>query len=372
MTLAPFRIEQYFALHEFTARYLLSASDAESRTVSELFDLEPDARQRFEAMRLGYTEVEGAPVLRAAVALIYQTISAEQVRVLSSAEECIYVVYRALIGPRDHVIVEGPQYESALEVARGTGAEVDIWQRHFADGWAHEIHSLERLIRPNTKMIYVASPSNPLGLAMKPDVQQAVAVLARDRRIVVLCDEVYRELEHDPAKRLPAACDLYERAISIGSMSKSYGLAGLRLGWLACQDLELRKQCTDYRLYTTICSSAPSEFLSTLALCHRHVFASRNLAIVHRNLPILEEFFARHRSLFKVVKPDASPICFPQFNIRGDVTEFCDRFVATTGVMLLPGSVYDFPQFVRIGYGRANMPEALQILDDYLVKTAIA
>jgi aspartate/methionine/tyrosine aminotransferase len=366
LELQPFRIEHYFAKHEFTAKYMLSSSDAESCSVSELLDLEPDARARFDSLRLGYTEVPGAPSLRAAIAPIYQSISDDDVRVLSSAEECIYVAYRALVQSSDHVIVEAPHYESALELARSTGAEVSVWQRRLEDGWAHDLRALEGLLKPNTRLIYFASPSNPLGLLMHPDVQRAVIALARERNIVILCDEVYRELEHDPASRLPAACDAYENAISIGSMSKSYGLAGLRLGWLASRNRELLARCTDYRMYTTICSSAPSEFLSALALRHRHVLTERNLGIVRRNLPLLSAFFERHRSLFTVVMPDASSICFPRLNIAGDVTEFCDRFVAATGTMLLPGSVYDLPRFVRMGYGRANMPAALQLLEDYL------
>lgn len=366
MILQPFRIEHYFARHEFTARYMLSSSDAESRSVSELLDLESDARERFEAMQLGYTEVPGAPSLREAIALIYRSISSEDVRVLSSAEECIYVVYRALVQPSDHVIVEAPHYESARELARSTGAEVSVWERRFEDGWAHDLRALESLLQSNTRLIYIASPSNPLGLLMHPGIQQALMALARDRNIIVLCDEVYRELEHDPATRLPAACDVYENAISIGSMSKSYGLAGLRLGWIASRNRKVMAQCTDYRMYTTICSSAPSEFLSALALRHRHVLTARNLGIVQRNLPLLYAFFDRHRSLFDVVKPDASSICFPRLNIPGDVTDFCDRFVTATGTMILPGSVYDFQSFVRIGYGRANMPAALKLLEDYI------
>jgi aspartate/methionine/tyrosine aminotransferase len=370
MTLAPFRIEHYFARHEFTAEFMLSSSDAESRSVSELLDFEPDAWRQMEALRLGYTEVPGHPTLRRAIAAIYERVGAENVQVLSSAEECIYVAYRALVGPGDHVIVEAPQYESAAELARATGAEVSLWLRRFEDGWAHDLTALSRLIRTNTRLIYIATPSNPLGLLMPREVLDAIIEIARDRKMVVLCDEVYRELEHDPAKRLPAVCDLYDRAISIGSMSKSYGLPGLRLGWLACQDEALLRECTDYKMYTTICSSAPSEFLSALALRNRQILLLRNLEIVRRNLPILEAFFERHSDLFDVVKPNASPICFPRFNLQGDVQEFCDRVVTETSVMLLPGVVYDQPRHVRIGFGRANMPTALSRFEDFLSANA--
>ena len=249
MRLQPFRIEHYFARHEFTARYMLASSDAESRSIEELLDLEPDARERFTSLRLGYTESPGAPAVREAVARLYQKISSADVRVFSSAEEYIYVAYRALVQSSDHVIVEAPHYESARELARSTGAEVSVWERRFEDGWAHDLRTLESLLQANTRLIYIASPSNPLGLLMRPDVQQAVMSLARDRNIVVLCDEVHPELEHDPASRLPAACDVYENAISIGSMSKSYGLAGLRLGWIASRNHKQLAQCTDSPVY---------------------------------------------------------------------------------------------------------------------------
>src|SRR5262249_5710461 len=148
--------------------------------------------------------------------------------------------------------------------------------------------------------------------------------------------------------------------------------AGLRLGWIASRNADLLTACTHYRMYTTICSSAPSEFLSALALRNRQALTQRNLAILHRNLPLLHAFFERHRRLFDVVRPDAGPICLPRLFIPGDVTEFCDRFVAATSVMLLPGSVYDLPNFVRIGFGRTNMPAALHRLEQYLQDTGLA
>jgi aspartate/methionine/tyrosine aminotransferase len=366
MNLKPFRIEHYYAKYEFTAQYMLSSSDAQSRTVAELLALETGAREAFDEHWLGYTESSGAPYLREAIAGIYSTVSSDDVLVLSSAEEGIFVVYHALLAAGDHVIVETPCYESGLELARSTGAEVSQWQRHFEDGWAHDLAALEALIRPNTKLLYINTPSNPTGINMKPEVFSAVMNLAKDRGIIVFCDEVYRELEHDPSTRLPAVCDAYENAVSLGSMSKSYGLPGLRLGWLASRNPELLEKCLHFKYYTTICSSAPSEFLTALALRQRETILARNLEIVHHNLPMLETFLARHADLFSWVKPNASPIGFPKVNIAGDVMDFCEEIVRETGVLLLPGGVYDQPRHVRMGYGRSNMPEALQRLEAYL------
>lgn len=372
MQIKPFRIEQYFGKYEFTAKYLLSSSDAESRTIKELLDLEaacsgrPGAHERFLEHWCGYTESPGAPYLREAISAIYAGIQPEDVLVLGATEEGIFIFYHALAGPGDHIIVETPCYESALEVARSTGAQVSEWRRSFENGWAHDLATLEKMLQPNTKIIYINTPHNPTGLLMPRQIFEQLTALAASRNIIVFCDEVYRELEHDPANRLPAACEMYERALSLGSMSKSYGLPGLRIGWLACKDREILRRCLEFKYYTTICSSAPSEFLSALALRHREVLVQRNRQIVLRNLPLLDAFFRQHSNLFAWVRPNASPIGFVQFKPNRDVLAFCEQVVHDCGVLLLPGTVYDQPRHIRFGYGRKNMPEALAQLGAYL------
>ena len=366
MQIKPFRIEQYFGKYEFTAKYLLSNSDAESRTIQELLDLEPGAHERLLQHWCGYTESSGAPWLREAIAAIYKQVKSDDVLVLAAAEEGIFVLYHALVGPGDHVIVETPCYESSLEVARSTGAQVTEWRRVYENGWLHDVAALEKLIQPNTKVIYINTPHNPTGLLMPANVFKQVLDLAASRNIIVFSDEVYRELEHDPAMRLPAACEVYEHAVSLGSMSKSYGLPGLRLGWFASRDAKILKRCLEFRYYTTICNSAPSEFLTALALRHRDVLVQRNLQIVLRNLPLLDAFLRQRSHLFEWVKPNASPIGFVRLKPQRDVLAFCEEVVRESGVLLLPGTVYDQPRHIRFGYGRKNMPEALAQFAAYL------
>ena len=366
MHIKPFRIEQYFGKYEFTAKYLLSSSDAESRTIQELLDLEPGAHEGFLKHWCGYTESPGAPALREVISGMYRGIEPQDVLVLAATEEGIFVLYHALLSPGDHVIVETPCYESALEVARSTGARVSEWRRHSDNGWAHDLAALEKLIQPSTKIIYINTPHNPTGLVMPASVFQQVTKLAARDGIILFCDEVYRELEHDPVNRLPAACEVYERAVSLGSMSKTYGLPGLRLGWLVSKDAEIVRRCLEFKYYTTICCSAPSEFLSALALRHRQVLTERNREIVLRNLPLLDSFFRQRPDLFAWVKPNASPIGFVRYKPRRDVLSFCEEVVNNAGVLLLPGTVYDQPQHIRFGYGRKNMPEALAQFTAYL------
>jgi aspartate/methionine/tyrosine aminotransferase len=364
--IAPFRIEQYYAVHEFTAPYMLSSSDAESVAIADLLALEPGAADTLFAQRLGYTESVGAPPLRAAIAPIYATLSADDVVVVAAAEEGIFVAYHALLEPGDHVVVETPCYETALQVARSAGATVTEWRRSASDGWAHDLDALRRALRPETKLVYINSPHNPTGMLMSREVLDGVVELCAERGAWLFSDEVYRELEHDPADRLPAACDLYQRALSLGSMSKTYGLPGLRLGWLACRARDALQRIVDLKHYTTICSSAPSELLSALALRHRDVLADRNRGIVLANLPLLDAFFERHADVLSWARPTAGPIGFPRLHGAEDATAFCEQLVAAEGVLLLPGAVYDEPRHVRVGFGRAAMPEALERLEHFI------
>ncbi len=335
-----------------------------SRTCSPSSPAQPE---RLFAQRLGYTESAGAPELRTAVSSIYETTEPDDVVIVAAAEEGIFAAYHALLDPGDHVVVETPCYESALQVARSAGAEATEWKRSAIDGWAYDLDALERALRPDTRLVYVNTPHNPTGTLMPREALDRIVELCAARGAWLFCDEVYRELEHDPADRLPAACDLYERAISLGSMSKTYGLPGLRLGWLASRDRGALARVVDLKHYTTICSSAPSELLSALALRHRDALAERNRAIVIANLQLLDGFFERRPERFSWVRPTAGPIGFSRLHGVEDTTGFCERLVSEAGVLLLPGAVYDEPGHVRIGFGRATMPEALARLEQWIV-----
>ena len=182
MDVGPFRIERYYARYEFTTRYMLSSSDCESRTIEEVLALEPDAHARLLETWCGYTESEGSPELREAIAGIYDGIDPEDVIVTSCAEEGIFLLNHALLGAGDHAIVETPCYESALELARSTRAEVSEWRRRYEDGWAHDVDALERSVRPATRLIYINQPHNPTGTLMDRATLERVSELARSAR----------------------------------------------------------------------------------------------------------------------------------------------------------------------------------------------
>jgi aspartate/methionine/tyrosine aminotransferase len=243
---------------------------------------------------------------------------------------------------------------------------VSSWERRYEEGWEHDLDALERMLRPDTRLIYVNAPHNPTGTTMPAAVFDRVVELARERGAVLFSDEVYRGLEHDPAARLPAACESYERAISLGTVSKAHGLPGLRIGWLACRDPSLLAAVRDMKLYTTICSSAPSELLVALALRHAEVLVAAARRLLLENLPALEEFLERRSGLLRWVSPSGGPIGFPRVSRDRDVHAWCEEIAEQAGVLLLPGSVYGQPRHLRLGFGRADLPRALERLDAYL------
>lgn len=366
MYLEPFKLERYFAKYEFTTRYLLCSSDPESMTTADLLALEPGAQERYLNHWLGYTESIGAPTLRAEVAQIYTTISPDEILMFSGAEEAIFLFLMATLNNQDaHAIIHTPCYQSYTEVARGTGAQVSEWQAREESGWALDIDELRRLIRPNTKVILINTPHNPTGYLMSPDLFAQVNQIAQEHDILLFSDEVFRESEYG-GPTLPAACDVNRSAISLGVLSKTYALPGLRIGWVATHNREIFNRMAALKDYTTICNSAPSEVLAEIALKHRQELAQRTVKRLRQNLALLDGFFTRHADMFSWQRPQASPMSFPKL-LQGEIDHFADQLVREAGVLLLPGSVYgDTGNHFRLGFGRANMPEALAKLEAFI------
>jgi aspartate/methionine/tyrosine aminotransferase len=361
-----FALERYFAKYEFTAKHLLCASDPQAMTIAELLDFEPGARERFANVWLGYTESRGAPELRAAIASTYgDSIDASNVLVHAGAEEPLFAFMNVALSAGDHAVVHCPAYQSHYAVAEAIGASVSPWTGDEGDGWALDPDELERLVRPNTRVVLITSPHNPTGWCVDRERLEAIVAIARRHGLWLIADEVYRGLERDvPAA--PAACEMYERAVSIGGTAKTYGLAGLRIGWLVTRDRALLQSVAKFKDYLTICNSAPSEFLATLALEHSAELLDRTRAIVASNLDELDPFFARHAGRFGWQRPAGGTTAFPAL-LGGGAERFCAGLVAEAGVLLLPGTLFDAGDaHFRIGYGRADLPRSLRVLEEYL------
>lgn len=367
-----FALEVHFSRWEFAARHHMTASDLESRSVDDLLDLAGgDTRERFGRLHLGYTETWGAPSLREAIAGTYEACKAADVLCFAGAEEGLYAAMRVLMKPGDHAIVVVPNYQAAesvvLEIGTATGVAMDP-----ENGWRVDPDAIEAAIRPETKLVSINYPNNPTGAVMPREDFDRVVAICRHYGLWLFCDEVYRLIEIDEARRLPQAADVYERGLSLNVMSKAYGLPGLRVGWIACRDRELLARLERYKHYLSICNSAPSEFLAEAALGVRDTILAENRALVRANLNELEAFMVRHPGLFEWQRPDGGCIAFPRYLGADGAEAFCRELVEQAGVLLLPASVYrsdlcEAPaDRFRIGFGRKGIAGGIAAMETFI------
>lgn len=371
MRIEDFELERFFARHEFAVRHLLCASDLEGWPMADVLALaDPEADALWHGLRLGYTEAPGHPLLRAEIASLYETIAPDGVLVFNGAEEAIFTVANVLLGPGDHAIVVWPAYQSLHAVARATGADVALHELHESEGWAIDVDRLRSQVTPRTRLIVVNVPHNPTGSLPDAATYRAVAEIAADADARLLSDEVYRFLELDPTDRLPAGADLGPHAISLGVMSKSFAMAGLRIGWLASQDTRLLDAAARFKDYTTICASAPAEILSLIALRARQAVLARSRSLIADNIALLDGFFERQAEHFSWVRPRGGSIGFPRLRASVPVNRFATDLLEADGVLLAPGSLFGHPgNHFRLGMGRADLPLALDLMEAFSRRT---
>jgi len=369
MKITPFALERYFAKYEFSANYLLSSSDCDGLPMAEVVSWADDeTKMLWENLALGYTESNGHPLLRQEVANLYRGITPEEV-LIAAPEEGIFIALNTLLNPGDHVVCTWPGYQSLYEIALSLGCKVDLWQPVEAEQWRFDVDDLERAIQPNTRLIVINFPHNPTGsLPSRSDFDRIVQV-ARSHNLTLFSDEMYRFLEHKVEDRLPSAVEEYENAVSLFGMSKTFGMAGVRIGWLVTKNPDRYQKMLEFKDYTTICSSAPGEILSLMALRAKDRILVRHRNRIERNLSLLDDFFAHYPHLFSWVRPRAGTICFPRIVSDESASSFCTRVMDVAGIMLLPSTVYGYgDSHFRLGFGRENMPQVLKRLEEGLLR----
>lgn len=368
MKIPYFKLERYFAEYEFTAPYLLCSSDCESFSVQELLEMEPGSADEFNNLWLGYTESLGSPALRKEISSLYDGIKPDQILVHSGAEEAIFIFMNVALEKGDHIIVHWPCYQSLFEIANSIGCEVTPWIAREGNNWALDMDFLKENLRENTKAVVLNCPHNPTGYILPEDKFSEINELSQKHGFTLFSDEVYRFLEYEEKDRMSSFCDVNDKAVSLGVMSKTFGLAGLRIGWIATKNKAVYDKMASFKDYTTICSSAPSEFLATVALRNKDGLIRRNKKIISDNLEVLDHFFEKHQDIFNWHKPKAGPIAFPSLVSNENAEPFCDRLVKEAGVLLMPGAMYDlsYQKNFRIGFGRKNLPEVVERLETFI------
>lgn len=370
--LPDFKLETYFSKWEFSARYHMTASDAQSMTMAELLDMAtPEQRQAHENLWLGYTETFGGPELRDTIAGLYKAMQRADILCFAGAEEGIYIAMHALLEKDDHAIVVTPNYQSSETIPLSI-CDVSAVALDPEDGWSLDIDAVGAAIRPNTKLISINFPHNPTGKVLEKERFEALVALCRHHGIWLFSDEVYRGLAAEGKATLPAVADIYERGLSLGVMSKAYGLPGLRIGWIACRDHAVLSKMERMKHYLSICNSGPSESLARIALLNADRILERNNSLIASNLVKLTSFFAEFEHVFDWYTPDGGCVAYPRYKGADGIENFARELVEQAGVLLLPASLYRSDlsptpaDRFRIGFGRANIDEGISAMRSYL------
>ena len=334
-----------------------------------------EEREAFEGMWLGYTETFGAPDLRQAIAETYAKQSASDILCFAGASEGIFAANQVILDQDSHAIVVTPNYQShetlPVAICEATGVPLDE-----NGNWSLDIDRMADAIRPNTKLVTINFPHNPTGTILPLDRYHALVELCRKHGIYILHDEIFNGLGETGTRHLPFIADLYERGLSLNVMSKSFGLPGLRIGWIACKDADVISRMERLKHYLSICNSGPSERLTMIALRNKDRILSRNCAIIDENLPKWDAFFTHHTDLFDWQRPDGSCMAFPRYKGADGVESFCERLVEDAGVLLLPASIYRSELNLtptdrfRVGFGRLGLATGLAEMRNHLHRKA--
>lgn len=369
MKLSNFLLERYFEKYEFSIPFLLCSSDCETFQLNELISLaDKETLEIWSRLRLGYTEPTGHPLLRAEIGKLYgRNIDSDDIVVFAGAEEAIFIFMNALLRKGDHVIVQFPSYQSLYEIPRAIGCRVTKWTMDQRANWELDIDILKKGINSKTRALIVNFPHNPTGFVPSKAFFSSISTICEENNLYFFSDEVYRFLEFKSEDRLPTAFELYDKGVSLGVMSKTFGLAGLRIGWIASHDKSLLSKLVGFKHYTSICNSATSEILALIALRSKEKILERNLSIVKTNLEILDSFFEDYQSYSSWQRPKAGAVAFPKLNEKfGKVERFCEDLRISKGVLLLPSSLFEYDgNNFRIGFGRKNMQFALDKLMEH-------
>jgi aspartate/methionine/tyrosine aminotransferase len=320
--------------------------------------------------KLTYGAIRGSDALRDRLSSLYSIragspLSKDNVLVTPGAIAANFLVLYSLIGPGDHVICVYPTYQALYSVPESLGAEVSLWTLKKQKKFVPDIEELEKLVKPNTKMIIINNPNNPTGITIPRSALQALIEFAKERDIIILSDEVYRPLFHGispiDTEYPPSMISMgYSKTIVTGSMSKAYSLAGIRVGWIASRSHELIEQFAAARDYINISVSQLDDRVAAYALSPSciHALLGRNIQLAKTNLALLATFVEDWAQYCSWIKPNAGTTAFIQFERRRkpvDDVALCLDVLEKTKVMLVPGSKCfgngeDFKGYVRIGY----------------------
>jgi len=360
MKIKDFGVEIWMNLYENNCEHNLAETCVESMTVNELLDMtgrKDEIVNHILEMQMSYGDIEGSPKLIEGVRSLYQNARQEQITITHGAIGANALTMFALIEPGDRVISVLPTYQQHYSIPEAYGADVKILELKPENKFLPDLDQLRSYVNDNTKLICINNPNNPTGALMDEAFLMEIVEIAKSVDAYIICDEVYRGLDHEGSGFMTSIADLYEKGISSGSISKTFSLAGLRIGWLVGPE-DFIEAVNRRRDYTTISCGRIDDYLAGIALEHKDKIIERNHKIVRDNIKILDEWVNKEAKI-SYVKPKSGTTAFLKYDVNMPSEEFCVKLLESKGVMLVPGTALHMEGFLRIGY--AFSPKALRI-----------
>lgn len=370
MKIKPFAVEEWMNAWEVGAKYNIAETCVDSISMNDLFELTGEDKTEFLnrlcARRLSYGDIEGLPEFRKGVCGLYKTLNIENIVPTHGASGANHHVFYSLISPGDRVVSIMPTYQQLYSIPESYGADVQILHLSKENNYLPDLEKLRRLVTPKTKMICINNPNNPTGALMSEQILREIVEIARSADAWILCDEVYRHLSQEDGW-CPSIVDLYEKGISVSSMSKVFSLAGLRLGWIATHDMSVIKSCLSHRDYNLVSCGVFDEMLAAAALKHRDKLLERSRKIVRENLQILDDWVSSEPHV-SYVKPKAGTTALVYYDLDISSYEFCEEMYKKTGAFVTPGDCFEVPHSMRIGYayGKQDLIDGLKAISEYI------
>lgn len=352
MHIKPFAVEEWMNAWETGAQYNIAETCVDSVSVDELFKITGEDQDAFLAAfcvrRLTYGDIEGAPAFREGVCKLYKTLKPEHIVPTHGATGANHHVFYSLLSPGDQVVSIMPTYQQLYSIPESYQADLKLLHLRKENGYLPDLDELQQLVTPKTKMICLNNPNNPTGALMDRDTLRAIVEIAKSVGTWVLCDEVYRHLTQEDGWS-ESIVDLYDKGISVSSMSKVFSLAGLRLGWIASRDETVIRACLSHRDYNLISCGMFDEALAAVALKHSDKLLERNRHIVRDNLALLDTWVNRETHV-SYVKPQAGTTALVYYDLDIPSYQFCEEMYHKTGAFVTPGDCFEEPGSFRIGY----------------------
>lgn len=348
----PFLMERFMSAYEQEVDYNLSESGVFPLTLRELLDLGQAPIEDLLETEINYPHVNGIPELRNRIASLYDGAGPENVLVTVGAIEANYNSVRTLLNPGDEIVTMLPNYMQIWGVAKNKGYKIKTFQLLEKENWAPDLAELNEKVTENTRVIAVCNPNNPTGYILKESEMDEVVRIAEKAGAWILADEVYSGAEQFTDRQTPSFYGRYDKVIAVGSMSKAYGLPGLRTGWLVAPP-KMVDQVWARHEYTTISATMLSNKLTALALSEnvRPAIIERTRRYIRKGYPVLKEWMDQQGDTFRCIAPQAAAIAFIKYDLDINSTELAMRLIRDKGVMIVPGDHFGIDKYLRISYG---------------------